>query len=225
MKSLTGLVEEINRYFIPILDALDEIAQATPQLKRAGTLAARDVEDIESVCRAQLDALPMAVGAGFVAAPQMVAAHERFLAWWQRSGDEHVRLRLNFDVNSIDVYDYIQMDWFRLARDSMRPSAYGPYVDYTGAGLYVITCARPVVRADAFVGVAGIDLAVDEVELGLARKLLASTRPAAVVNAEGRVVSTNTADWLVGTRVGEGEAVDHVELVGPDGWRLACATG
>ena len=37
-------------------------------------------------------------------------------AWWQRHNDRVARLRLNFDPTTVDVYDYLQMDWYQLAQ-------------------------------------------------------------------------------------------------------------
>ena len=62
---------------------------------------------------------------GIVAAPGVVANKDRHLEWWQRTaaGDAHAdafaRIRLNLDPESIDLYDYLEMDWFTV------PSAKG----------------------------------------------------------------------------------------------------
>src|SRR5262249_32463874 len=68
---------------------------------------------------------PAVWGMGFVAAPSVVEGKERYLAWWQRYGERVARLRLNFDPASIDVYDYLQMDWYQLARRGQTRVAYG----------------------------------------------------------------------------------------------------
>ena len=84
-------------------------------------------------------------GMGFVAAPFVVEGRERYMAWWQRHNERVARLRLNFDPTSIDVYDYLQMDWYQLAQRGQARVAYGPYVDYSGSDMYTITATVPVV--------------------------------------------------------------------------------
>jgi hypothetical protein len=143
-------------------------------------------------------------GMGFIAAPFVVEGMERYLAWWQRHNDDRVaRLRLNFDPNSVDVYDYLQMDFYQLAQRGQARVAYGPYVDYSGSDMYTITATVPVVADGTFLGIAGADLVVGEVE----RKLLAVLRrtdcDAVVVNTERRVLAANTPRWFVGSRLPE----------------------
>ena len=140
-------------------------------------------------------------GMGFIAAPFVVDGLERFLAWWQRHDDRVTRLRLNFDPTSIDVYDYLQMDWYQLAQRGQRRVAYGPYVDYSGSDMYTITATTPVVADGTFLGVAGADLVVGEVERRLLDVLRRTTEDAVVVSTERRVIAANTPRWFVGSRL------------------------
>ncbi|WP_197415270.1 cache domain-containing protein [Mycobacterium sp. M26] len=125
-------------------------------------------------------------GMGFVAAPFVVDGRERYMAWWQRNHERVARLRLNFDPTSIDVYDYLQMDWYQLAQRGQARVAYGPYVDYSGSDLYTITATIPVVADGAFLGVAGADLSVGDVERALIEVLRQTPQDAVVVNTERR---------------------------------------
>lgn len=140
-------------------------------------------------------------GMGFVAAPFVVDGLERYLAWWQRHNDRVTRLRLNFDPNSIDVYDYLQMDWYQLAQRGQQRVAYGPYVDYSGSDMYTITATIPVVADGTFLGAAGADLVVGEVERRLLDVLRRTTEDAVVVSTERRVIAANTPRWIVGSRL------------------------
>ncbi|WNG89164.1 hypothetical protein C6A87_008285 [Mycobacterium sp. ITM-2016-00317] len=140
-------------------------------------------------------------GMGFIAAPFVVDGMERYLAWWQRTNDRVTRLRLNFDLTSIDVYDYLQMDWYQLAKRGQQRVAYGPYVDYSGSDMYTITATVPVVAGGTFLGVAGADLVVGDVERRLLDVLRQVEDDAVVVNAERRVVAANTPRWFVGSRL------------------------
>lgn len=140
-------------------------------------------------------------GMGYIAAPFVVDGKERYLAWWQRHNDRVARLRLNFDPTSIDVYDYLQMDWYRLAQSGHPRVAYGPYVDYSGSDMYTITATIPIVAEGTFLGVAGADLVVGEVERHLLEALRQADDDAVVVNTERRVIAANSARWIVGSRM------------------------
>lgn len=162
---------------------------------------------------------PLAWGAGYVAAPGVVDGLERYLAWWQRHHARVTRLRLNFDAGSVDVYDYLQMDWFQLAQRGRARVADGPYVDYSGSDMYTITATIPVLAAGddhgagAFLGVAGADLVVGEIERRLLDVLRGSAADAVIVNAERRVIAANTPRWIVGSRL------PALPRTGADGYR------
>lgn len=172
----------------------------------------------------------MVVGMGFVAAPGEIDGQDRYMLWWQRSGDETARLRLNFDPTSVDVYDYLQMEWFQLAQQGRLRVTFGPYVDYSGSEHYIVTATVPVVADGRFVGVAGADLAAGEVERRLIDVLRGTPLDAVVVNRERRVVVANTPRWVVGSRLpsmpeaGISPFADAAELPGGTGWLLALAT-
>lgn len=175
----------------------------------------------------------LAVGFGFAAAPGQIDGEDRYMAWWQRQGERAVRLRLNFDPTSIDVYDYLQMEWFRPAQQSRRRVAYGPYVDYSGSELYVVTAAIPITVDGDFLGVSAVDLPVGELERELIGVLRGAPTDAVIVNAERRVIAANTPRWVIGALLprmpmpsgatGPGAFIDVVELPLSTGWVLALA--
>lgn len=143
----------------------------------------------------------MLVGMGFVAAPGAVSDQERFMLWWQRNDGRTSRLKLNFDRSSIDVYDYVEMDWFRLPEQGRARVTMGPYVDYSGSELYIVTATVPVVVGDRFVGVAGADLLFADLEARLVNAMRATTNEAVIVNSERRVVAANSPRWAPGVRL------------------------
>lgn len=175
----------------------------------------------------------VAVGMGFVAAPDTVEGRDRFMAWRQRLGEKVVRLQLNFDPTSVDVYDYLEMEWFQLAEQGRERVAFGPYVDYSGAGLYVVTLTIPVIIDGAFVGVVGADLVAHELEKRLVGALQTCPLDAVVISAERRVIATNTPRWVAGARLRSlpevgvpsesSEFVDVADLPAGTGWTLALA--
>jgi hypothetical protein len=204
-------------------------------LAAGAPLSAERLAATREVIWHQLHLLPAADGAGIVAAPGVVAGKHRHLEWWQRGaageggtgGESFARIRLNLDPESIDLYDYLDMDWFTVPGRERRRYVYGPYVDFSGADRYVLTMTVPVADGPEFLGVAGVDLRMSHLEPELLAALRAVTVPAVLVTAERRVVAANTPRWISGTRLdrlpapGDG-AFDAVTAVGADsGWLLA----
>ena len=205
----------------------------------------------------QLGLLPSADGAGIVAAPGVVGGRERHLEWWQRGAsggdapDNYSRIRLNLDPESIDLYDYLDMDWFTVPRAEGRRYVYGPYIDFSGADRSILAMTIPV-RDPAhgqsgrggtassedgvsgtgdgeFLGVAGADIRMSHLEPALLAILRPLAAPAVLVTAERRVVAANTPRWIPGTRldrfprVGD-DGFSAVKEVGADsGWLLAAS--
>lgn len=161
----------------------------------------------------------------------MVDDLERYMAWWQRHHSRDA-VAPELDPRSVDVYDYLQMDWFQLAQGGQARVAYGPYVDYSGSDMYTITATIPVVADGAFLGVAGADLVVGEIEHRLLEVLRGTSADAVVVNTERRVIAANTPRWIVGSRLpalpqvgadDQDEFADVAELPLGTGWVVAVA--
>jgi hypothetical protein len=171
------------------------------------------------------------VGMGFVGAPGIIEHQDRYMMWLQRSGGRTARLRLNFDASSIDVYDYLEMDWFQLPAAGRERVAVGPYVDYAGSELYIVTASIPILTDDEFVGIAGADLLFAELERRFVKVLRTARSEAVLVNSERRVVAANSPDWVLGSRlralpkvgraVGDTTYAAVAELPSGTGWRLA----
>ena len=189
----------------------------------------------------QLSRMPAADGAGVVAAPGVIADKERHLEWWQRTAsaeedpDGFARIRLNLDPESIDLYDYLEMDWFTVPRKLGRRYVYGPYVDFSGADRYVLTLTVPVTDTGAdggheFLGVAGADIRMSHLEPELLTILRSVAAPAVLVTAERRVVAANTPRWISGTRLarlparGDGTFASVTDIGADSGWLLAATT-
>lgn len=135
--------------------AVAEIGAAFAAQRRgcraAGAVLTPDrLSGLREVIWHQLGLLPGADGAGVVTAPGVIMGKQRHLEWWQRTPaaddgqDGFARIRLNLDSESIDLYDYLDMDWFTVPRKLGRRYVYGPYVDFSGADRYVLTLTIPV---------------------------------------------------------------------------------
>ena len=188
----------------------------------------------------QLGLLPAADGAGIVAAPGVVAGKDRHLEWWQRpasgegTADGFARIRLNLDPESIDLYDYLEMDWFTVPQREGRPYVYGPHIDFSCADRYVVTMTAPVTDSGPdgereFLGIAGADIRMSHFEPELLAILRTVPAPAVLVTAERRVVAANTPHWISGTRLprlpaaGDGDFAAVTEVGANSGWLLAAA--
>jgi hypothetical protein len=210
------------------------LAQRRQCLAAGAPLSPERLAGTREVIWRQLHLLPAADGAGVVAAPGVVAGKHRHLEWWQRTtagdgGESFARIRLNLDPESIDLYDYLDMDWFTVPGRERRRYVYGPYVDFSGADRYVLTMTVPVADGTEFLGVAGVDLRMSHLEPEFLAVLRAVPASAVLVTAERRVVAANTPRWISGTRLdrlpapGDG-TFDAVTAVGADsGWLLAAA--
>lgn len=230
MPSALHLAAAVDALIGPVFDSLEVLAEEVVACRRgedAGPCTERSLSRLESVIAPRLAAHPSLAGMGYVAAPGVVAGHDRFLLWWQRSGEDLARLRLNFDPSSIDVYDYLQMEWFQEAQAGCPRNAFGPYVDYSGSGLYVVTASVPVVIGRTFLGVAGADIVMAHLERRLIAILRTCATEAVVVNPERRVLAANTARWVVGARLsrlpsaGDGEFAGVAEVPDGPGWLVA----
>lgn len=228
-----ALAEQVSRRLEPVYTLLDRVADEVLRCRPArAPLTEANLAALHRMLADVIAAEPLIWGAGYVAAPGMVDDLERYMAWWQRHHSRVTRLRLNFDPRSVDVYDYLQMDWFQLAQSGQARVAYGPYVDYSGSDMYTITATIPVVADGAFLGVAGADLVVGEIEHRLLEVLRGTGADAVVVNTERRVIAANTPRWIVGSRlpalpqVGADdcdEFADVAELPLGTGWVVAVA--
>ena len=222
---------------------LDQVAAALvaerASCRRAGEELTPDrLARLRDVIQSQLGKLPAAAGAGVVAAPGVVAGRERHLEWWQRgAGGGYTPLRLNLDQASIDLYDYLDMDWFTVPRTLHRRCVYGPYIDFTCADRYVLTMTMPVVAGDRavagaspqFLGVVGADIAMSHFEPGLLSILRSVPAAAVLVTADRRVIAANTPQWIAGRRLGclpragDGTFEAAADVGADSGWVLALA--
>jgi hypothetical protein len=238
LEGMFGAVAEIGAAFA---------AQRSGCLAAGAVLTPDRLSGMREVIWRQLGLLPGADGAGVVAAPGVVAGKQRHLEWWQRTSaadggqDAFARIRLNLDPESVDLYDYLDMDWFTVPRTLGRRYVYGPYVDFSGADRYVLTLTIPVfsdsVHGDGhaaagtreFLGIAGTDIRMSYLEPELLATLRSVPVPAVLVTGERRVVVANTPRWIPGTRLdrlpapGDGTFAAVAEIGADSGWLLAAA--
>ncbi|MFT4081838.1 MAG: cache domain-containing protein [Nocardioides sp.] len=169
------------------------------------------VAQVEAAVRPALERRAVQ-GAGFVAAPGLLADHEWWLEWFVTRADAVVeRLQVQTEPAALGFYDYRSYAWYRVPHDSGRPHVTGPYVDHMCTEDYALTFSMPVLRGQTdidadidadidFVGIAGVDVSLASMERRLLPHLRAEPGRVAVVNDERRVVVSNSAALMCGTR-------------------------
>nr|WP_284289210.1 cache domain-containing protein [Angustibacter aerolatus] len=141
------------------------------------------------------------VGAGYVAAPGVLADAPYRLEWWTADPDAPTGpvepLAVQTDPQADDFRDYTALPWYAGPAADHRPHLTGPYVDYLCTDEYTLTFTRPVLAGGRFVGVVGADLYVRTLEALVQPVLAGLARPATLLGATGRVV-TSSAGWVTG---------------------------
>ncbi|TQS40345.1 hypothetical protein FL583_35415 [Cryptosporangium phraense] len=151
-----------------------------------------------------------AKGAGFVAAPHVLADAPWWLEWWIREpSGEPSRLIVDVDPDGEHFYDYTTLPWYRdPARTGLR-NVTGPYVDYLCTDEYTLTFTESVRSGGRFLGVVGTDVDVDRFEVTVLPSLRAVPGAATLINAHGRVIASNSPHRSGGSLVRD---VDVAEM-------------
>ncbi|WP_435771306.1 cache domain-containing protein [Nocardioides sp. SYSU DS0651] len=179
----------------------DRIAAAVePALASRAVPARGDLAAVEPLVTPVLaDAARPIQGAGFVAERGLLRDAPWWLEWFARDDDGRVqRLVTHSDPKAIGFYDYESLPWFVVPRDTGRNHVTGPYVDYLCTEEYTLTFTTPVRVDGRFVGVAGADIAVKQAEQRLLPALCAAESRLAVVNGDGRILSSNSGRHVCG---------------------------
>jgi DNA-binding FadR family transcriptional regulator len=240
--ALEPLLVEIRSTVDAVFKSIDGLADAFHAMRaRLGEApAAHDLQRLDAAVRTVVDLHDTAEGAGYVFAPNYIAGFDRYIHWLHRSADRITPLRFNLDPESVNAYDYLQMDWYTLARDRDSRCAYGPFLDFAGADHYVMTLTAPLARNGEFLGVVGVDLRMAELERRLMGIVDAAPGDAVLINSERAVLAANTPRWVAGSRLpaipkvgsqtggvsAEGKLITFTEVqqVSADtGWVLALA--
>lgn len=171
----------------------------------------------------RFDSLSASVhGIGVAAEALVVQGAPFWMDWWQRSIDgSFVRdERHVLDPDRDDFYDYSTKDFFTGPRVSGAASAIGPYVDFGGEDDYLITVAMPLSSGDRFLGVTAADVLVSQLESIFAPWLARAPGPMLLINAEPRVILSNSVAYHVGDVLSTTEDL-LVYDVGMFGWCVA----
>ncbi len=216
-----GLADQIidmSRVVVEHLRAL--AAQAAPLLRVRMTEQERRARVAVEILRV-LESFPsLTNGVGVMAEVGVVPDHLYWMNWWLRSASGPIEETGHvMDPSRDDFYDYELREFMDGPRQHRRPWASGPYVDYGGVDDYTITAAVPAVHEGVFVGIAAADILVADLERYLAPGLAACRGTCLLVNAENRVIVSNSVAHPAGEVVET--AIDAVRTEIPVfGWTL-----
>jgi hypothetical protein len=210
--------DSLNRLF----GVLEGLAAALARLAAArGGPPRRD--DLAALRPAIFQALTghrdLAIGAGVITAPDVLADAPLWLEWWwTKPAGTPEQLRVNLDPAAPDFYDYTTAAWYTSAKRSGRPEATGPYVDYFCTGEYTFTLSVPVLLDGRFLGVAAADVLAESLEKLVMPGLLTREGPVALASQDDRLVAATSARLPPDLRVPAGSTVLPSPLLR---WRLA----
>ncbi|GAA4556163.1 cache domain-containing protein [Planotetraspora kaengkrachanensis] len=199
--ALTRVADAVEGVFGALREVRDASARCVRRRGRPPSTA--DLAALRPLLWARLTGNGVAAlvaGIGFIAAPGLLADAHWYLEWWQENpSGTPVQLLRDLDPSSSAFYDYTHWDWYTGPRSGAERTVCGPYVDYLCTDEYSLTLSVPVVLDGAFVGVAAADVFVRRFDGAVLPALREIPAPAFLVNASGRVVSSNTARWVAGS--------------------------
>lgn len=145
---------------------------------------------------------PVVDGCGLIFAHSALGTENGLLEWWVRE-DESRFARYSFGVvpGADRYYDYEQHEWFVRAFAEGRTAAVGPYIDYLGVEVYIVTLTLPAVINGRRVGAVGNDIQVDDLERELLPLLLRCDAEVALLSGRGSVILSNSTRFLPGELV------------------------
>ena len=214
-----ALAEDLNRWAAEILAPLGRLAGACrgPLLESTNDSELRT--RVANAALAGLSELTFPVhGLGVLAEVDTVAGHPYWVDWWHRTdqGVQHDVTHVT-DPSRDDFYDYGTREFMYRPRESHDAWASGPYVDYGGVEDYTMTFSYPILDEGRFLGVAATDLLVSDIERLLAPRLAAAAGGTMFLNAERRLIASNTVTHAVGEVVRTTDSY-AVHEVGRFGW-------
>lgn len=226
-------IERLNSAFYDVFANLQLLAGETQRIwefcaSQQRKPCARDLSVLRDLIDAQLLERATCVhGSGVVVEPGELSDQSMHLEWWRLTdANKTLPLMLNFNQCSESFYNYMSMPWFLGPRSTGCATVDGPYVDLYGADMYVLTCAVPIFFHERFIGVAGSDLPLHEVERLLISTLMHLSHEALLVSTAGRVIAANTADWSTGDLALSAMQADgtvcHSLGDATLGWQLVC---
>ena len=189
--SINGVFADLEK----IADAVTAVAETAPGIPRRSEYLFLK-QELANIIELHSDLI---IGAGIAYAPGSLPEAPHWLEWWRsqpKGGPRFVTHDLNPD--SLNYYDYTGREWFTLPSSTGQPVAVGPYVDFGGINVNIITLCVPAQTAQG-IHVLGCDLPLAKLE-GVFLRALQVREPAVVLlGPNGRVIASNNARIATGT--------------------------
>ncbi|MDJ0459152.1 cache domain-containing protein [Arthrobacter sp. NQ7] len=209
-----------------VFAALGELAEASASILSRPATPHAALESLKPIVERVVAAQDGLVdSAGISVVPGVLADTEAWHQWWTQVKGRLVFIPHNLNPASVNYYDYTDMTWFERPLASGGPELIGPYIDFGGADMKVVTASLPVSQGRRALAVAGADLSMEGIERIFLKNLGRRREDIALVTITGKVVASNSARFAPGTRF-EGEPsteasvpVHIAGLAGPP-WRL-----
>ncbi|PBC49876.1 hypothetical protein CJ179_11225 [Rhodococcus sp. ACS1] len=165
---------------------------------------------------------PLLEGIGVAVGREALVDTPRWLEWWRRdTADSSHFVRHILNPDAVGFYDYQSREWFVHPIEQQRPLAIGPYVDAGGIEVCTVTLTMPLPLATGDVSVVGGDLSIPAMEHLLLESLGTLRPPIALVAANDRVIVSNSARYVTGSRLRPNTTVVRtVPVPSPDPERL-----
>jgi hypothetical protein len=189
--SINGVFADLEK----IAEAVSAAAEAAPGVPRRSEFLFLK-QDLANFIELHSDLI---IGAGIAYAPGSLPEAPHWLEWWRAQPKGEPRF-VTHDLNpdSLNYYDYTGREWFTLPSSTGRPVAVGPYVDFGGINVNIITLCVPAQTAQG-IHVLGCDLPLAKLE-GVFLRALQLREPAVILlGPNGRVIASNNARIATGT--------------------------
>lgn len=177
-------------------------------------------DDLGSFIREHSDLI---IGAGIAYAPETLAEAPHWLEWWRAQPKGEAKfVTHDLNPNSLNYYDYTTREWFKLPSSTGRPVAVGPYVDFGGININIITLCVPAATAQG-IHVLGCDLPLAKLEGVFLRALQLREPVVVLLGPNGRVIASNNARIVTGTLLEAGDigrAMESLEVSADNPRRL-----
>jgi len=196
--------EFLDDYFQSVLAELKaasaSLGDEIGALEACGVLTDRQIDElVEPIARRLFSSTsPIAYGAGFIASLELVGSSRGYLSWWQ--GPLRSQLRLAAQTPNKELIDYSAFEWFRIPLERGQGHISGPHVDYLCSDEYTLTASIPITYEGRFLGVAALDLLVDDVEADLL-PVLKKFGDLCVVNGSHRILASTQPERAPGDSV------------------------
>lgn len=161
----------------------------------------KDLTELQGTVKRLLSETDVQInGAGFVVAPDVLADARMHLEWWREGvkPGHVIPLKVNLNEGGDTFYDYPNMPWFYKPQVERVGHVIGPYVDMMGVDMYICTFSLPILYGDQFLGIAGADVPLNNLEAVVTPHLVQLDQPLILVNDDLRVIASNSSRYLVG---------------------------